>query len=80
MLHHARDPFGGTSPLRRIVPLILAALLALSSVMSASAAPITCPGNLEPAKAPQGGEWYCESPSGNQTGAGWHKNPNKGKL
>ena len=54
-----------------------AALVALGSMVlalpvSAAAGPITCPGDLT-ATHNGGSGWTCTSPSGNPTGAGWHK-------
>lgn len=53
-----------------VVSVVVGLLLAVTSAATVFAAPIYCPGVLY--SAHDGGDWYCASPSGNPTGAGWH--------
>ena len=56
---------------RRLAAVFGGIVLAVSMAATAMAAPIVCPGAQTPAH--NGGDWYCVAPSGEPTGAGWHK-------
>jgi hypothetical protein len=57
---------------RRAFAVVAGILLALSTVASAFAAPVVCPGETYPDH--YRGDWYCAAgPNGEPTGAGWHR-------
>jgi len=56
---------------RRVLAIVTGVALAAALVQPAMAAPIVCPGNQTATH--NGGDWYCQAPSGSPTGAGWHK-------
>jgi hypothetical protein len=56
---------------RRIGAFVSAIALAAALAPAVSAAPIICPGDQTPTH--NGGDWYCAAPSGQPTGAGWHR-------
>ena len=53
---------------------VTAAIAAIGAAPT-SAAPITCPGKQEPVKVGPG-QWECQNPGGNTSGAAKTKNPN----
>lgn len=66
---------------RNLLALVVTAAAAAGAVAGSSAvesaAPIVCPGNQTVTKTGPG-TWACTTPTGNDTGAGWHQgNHNK---